>query len=85
MNIKNIENKIISLGGTFNTTEVLRQTGETFKHLVGQLGKYQIEFSENASGFFTALKDGTKYDMGSDYNPGGYEFYEKIKDLERLI
>lgn len=52
--------------------------------LKARLGRYTIEH-ENDHDCFTALKDGTEYDIGSDYNPGGYEFYYRIKNLEYLI
>lgn len=84
MKLKNIENKILSLGGCFKTKKVLRTNGESFYHLIGRLRNYTIEFSENSCGFWTALKDGTKYDMGSDYNPSGCLFYERVKDLENF-
>ena len=75
MNIKNIQSKIMNLGGTYQVNG---------QKLVGQVGKYQINFIDGDD-FVMTRKDGTKFDMGSDYNPSGYEYYSKIKDLDRLL
>lgn len=84
MNIKNIENKIKKVGGTAEVTSIKRGD-DTVYSLNGRIGAYKIHFTTNCSGFFTALKDGTEFDMGSDYNPSGSEFYTKIKDIDYLI
>lgn len=56
--------KIISLGGTAK----IEENGD----LLGRLGKYTVQMFNNGGydiGFFTLLRDGTKYDDLSDYNP----------------
>lgn len=81
MKTANLLKKIISLGGTGEIKEV----GERQKiKLIARLGKYTIEMYDD-SNYFTALKDGTEYDIGSDYNPSGSLFYDRIKDLQYLL
>ena len=88
MTLKNISNTIIKLGGTV-TIETLNKKGYdgtpwTKTYLKGTLNGYEIEFSEG-SNYFTSRKIGTVEDMGSDYNPGGWRFDERVKDLNELL
>mgnify|MGYP001602237600 CR=1 FL=1 len=49
----------------------------------GTLNGYDIEWSSGNSRCFTVrrISQRGEYDPGSDYNPGGYAFYDRIKDL----
>lgn len=53
--------------------------------LNGTLSGYDIHMYGEECGFFTARRISQRGydDPGSDYNPGGYEFNDRIKDLER--
>jgi hypothetical protein len=80
MILKNILNKVQKLGGSGE----IEKGRYGIDKLIARLGVYTIEYKESDD-FFTALKDGTVYDPGSDYNPDGYIFCYKIKNLNLLI
>lgn len=81
MQLSSLSKKIISLGGTSKITTEILQNGQEYTSLTGRIGKYTVRmFTE---GFYTLTKDGTEYDHGSDYNPSGAIFFNRIKDIER--
>lgn len=82
-----IVKKIKSLGGDAQTEleEGVTTYGRFIRvHTTGTLNGYDIEMIGDDAGFFTARHISKKdfYDAGSDYNPGGYQFLDKVKDLD---
>jgi hypothetical protein len=51
--------------------------------VVGTLNGYDIEMMCGSEDFYTIRKIDKRdyFDAGSDYNPGGYTFCHRIKDL----
>jgi len=90
MKIENVKNKIISLGGEAEITRE-KKTGINGDYidvkLSGTLGNYDIEFNGEECRYFTSRKisDRGHFDAGSDYNPFGYSFHYRLKNLEDLI
>ena len=90
MKIESIKNKIVSLGGK---AKIIREAKEGINgkyvdvKLDATLGNYDVEFNGEECRYFTArrISDRGHYDAGSDYNPFGFTFYYKIKNLEELV
>lgn len=90
MQIESIKNRILFLGGKAKITREKKEgiNGEYVKtELEGTLGNYDIEFTGEECRFFTARKisDRGHFDAGSDYNPSGYIFFYKLKNLDELV
>lgn len=61
---------------------VLREKeGEVF----GMAHGYDIEFIGNSVLTIRKTTNRKQYDVGSDYNPGGYIFIRRIKDIKYYI
>ena len=87
MTLNTLKNAIVKLGGTVTveTKNLIGYMNQPYTNttLYATLGSYEIEFNDG-SDYFTSRRIGTKYDMGSDYNPGGWSFCRRIKDLKSL-
>lgn len=55
--------------------------------LVGELAGYDLHMHGDHSDFYTGRRQSKRgeYDPGSDYNPGGYTFLNRLKDLDWLV
>ena len=86
MKFTSLKNKIEKLGGTATITIEKTKFGRDYYTLEGELNGYDIEMFCNGyddTDFFTVRSIGKRgfHDQGSDYNPGGFLFCHKIKDL----
>lgn len=86
MKAASLQKAIQKLGGTAEIKTVPTTYGEK-RELVGELNGHDVHMiiSNYSDGqdFFTvrAITKRGEYDPGSDYNPGGYTFCNRIKDL----
>ena len=82
MTIKAITSKITKLGGTYTIT--IDKIGR--EELSGILNDHDIEFTEGDT-FYTSrsITKRDYYDAGSDYNPSGYTFHNRVKELEYVL
>ena len=55
--------------------------------LIAVVNGYDVEYMGNNCDFYTVRSVNKRgyYDAGSDYNPCGYSYYTRIKDLERAV
>ena len=74
MTAQNLVKAIEKMGGTATVEDGA---------VTGELNGYDIEMLGNDSRFYTIRRINKRgyYDLGSDYNPGGYTFCNRIKDL----
>lgn len=86
MKALSLKNKIEKLGGSAKIVTRELPSGHTNSELVGEYNGYDVEMhinSDGGSSFYTVRKISKRgeYDQGSDYNPGGYTFCNRINDL----
>lgn len=87
MKIESLKRAIIKAGGTAEIrTETLKNwqgVERQERTLVGILNNHDVTMHDNC-GFFTsrAIEDRGYYDPGSDYNPSGYTFHRRVKDID---
>lgn len=90
MKLESVKRKIDKMGG--ETAWKLRDyTGgdNEYYELVGTLNGWDIKMrpngNEETNTYFTMrrITDRGYFDQGSDYNPSGWTFCYKVKDLER--
>lgn len=77
MTTKNVIKAIRKLDGV-----ILR---ETEKNLFAMCRGYDVEFVGGTCLTVRKTAKRHEYDAGSDYNPGGYIFLRRIKDLEYYL
>jgi hypothetical protein len=84
--VSRLKSAIEKLGGTARIYEATKERPNA--HLSGELNGYDVNmwFSDygRESDWFTVrlISRRGEYDMGADYNPGGFTFLRRIKDLE---
>lgn len=88
MKIQSIHDKILKLGGTAEIKNDTRRRSPSM-YLEGILNGYDIHMSTNSDGtqdYYTvrAIHNRDEYDMGADYNPGGFIFCRRVKDLDAV-
>lgn len=77
MTIKAIKRAILDIDGV-----ILRDNG---KDIFATAHGYDIEFVGNCILTIRKTSKRHEYDAGSDYNPGGYIFLRRIKDIKSYI
>jgi hypothetical protein len=93
MKLANLKRAIEKRGGEATVTQETltdRYTGRDWPHweLSGTLNGHDVSMTgsngTDSCGFYTtrAIAKRGHYDMGSDYNPGGWTFCNRLKDLE---
>jgi len=69
--------------------EILKNDGvilrETETRIFGMCRGYDIEFIGGSVLTMRRTKNRATYDAGSDYNPGGYMFLRRIKDISYYL
>lgn len=84
----NLINAVKKLGGTATLKKVehkdYKNEPRTSYSVEGELNGYDVHMIGQSCSFFTTrrISDRGHFDAGSDYNSGGYAFYNRIKDLE---
>lgn len=89
MKIKSVKNRIEKLGGKANYEISETEFSRQYHELNGIINGYDIHMFNNGddeTDFFTARKveNRGEYDPGSDYNPGGYIFCNRVNDIDWL-
>lgn len=94
MKLQSVKREIEKRGGTSTISKTLftgfHATGNDYKHkLIGELNGYDIEMDGNGlngeeSSYFVIrpISKRGEYDPSSDYNPSGYTFCNRIKELD---
>jgi hypothetical protein len=89
MKATSLKRAIESRGGTAEIIKTHIKSPATGKEwdrisLKGTLNGWDVEMIGDESGFFTMRRITNRghYDPGSDYNSGGYDFCNKLKELD---
>lgn len=88
MKAASLVKKIEALGGTAAVVSEKHSWGAQ-QTVSGQLVGYDIRMvlQDGGASFFTSRAQSKRgqYDPGSDYNPGGYSYHRRLRDLEWLV
>ncbi|QOH56222.1 hypothetical protein [Rhodococcus rhodochrous] len=90
MKANSLVSKIQKMGGTASLISEKRTDYDgrpwTKHEVVGELNGFDIHMDDLESDYFTVRHESKRdhFDPGSDYNPGGFRFCYRLRDLEQF-